>query len=177
GYGGHYQRMGLKGVGAELTAGPPPGMAPGSFDIVMSSEVIEHVPESPRAQLAMLTPLAAAGGRLFVTTPNLASLRNILKLALNRSIAHDPDRTFAPATIDNEWVHRREYTSAEIEDAMRSVGVRPLRRTYCWYNRAAVPIPLRPLEVAVPRLRDCMIIEGRVTGHPTDGAARGRGPR
>jgi 2-polyprenyl-3-methyl-5-hydroxy-6-metoxy-1,4-benzoquinol methylase len=163
-YAGHYERMGLRGRGAELTGQSLPGLAPGSFEIIMSNEVIEHVPASPRAQLAVLVPLAAAGARLFVTTPNLPSLRNVLKLAMNRPIGHDPDLVFGPATVDYEWVHRREYAPSEIEDAMRAVGVDPLRRTYCWYRRSAAPLPLRPLQAAVPRLRDCMIIEGQVSG-------------
>jgi 2-polyprenyl-3-methyl-5-hydroxy-6-metoxy-1,4-benzoquinol methylase len=174
-YAGHYDRMGLRGVGAELTGQAVPGLQAGSFDILLSSEVIEHVPESPRSQLARLVPLGRGGGRLFVTTPNLPSLRNILKLALNRPIAHHADFAFGPVTIENEWVHRREYTPTEIEEAMRSVGVQPLRRTYCWYRRTTVPLALRPLEAAVPRLRDCMIIEGRVPEATASLAAAGGG--
>jgi protein-L-isoaspartate O-methyltransferase len=158
----YYQNLGFAMIGADLTAGMATGLQGGPFDMLLSSEIVEHVPESPRAQLAKLVPALGAGGRIFVTTPNLGSLRNMVKLALNRPIAHDPDLTFAPVTYENEGVHRREYTPTEIEDAMRAVGARPVGRTYCWYRRADVPWALRLAEAAVPRWRQCMIVHGQL---------------
>jgi 2-polyprenyl-3-methyl-5-hydroxy-6-metoxy-1,4-benzoquinol methylase len=45
------------------------GFADGSFDIVVSSEVIEHVPE-PRKAVAELARVLKPGGLLALTTPN-----------------------------------------------------------------------------------------------------------
>lgn len=66
------QRIGVKCVAADLAARFP--FEDESFDYVLSSEAIEHLPD----QLAMLRECARVlrpGGKLFLTTPNLLSLR------------------------------------------------------------------------------------------------------
>jgi SAM-dependent methyltransferase len=50
------------------------GAGPESFDAVVMIEVIEHL-RDPRATIASLAPLLRRDGYLFVTTPNLGSLR------------------------------------------------------------------------------------------------------
>jgi SAM-dependent methyltransferase len=64
--------IGLKCEPADLAKAWP--FADGSFDYVLSSEAIEHLPD----QMHMLGECARVlrpGGRLFLTTPNLLSLR------------------------------------------------------------------------------------------------------
>jgi 2-polyprenyl-3-methyl-5-hydroxy-6-metoxy-1,4-benzoquinol methylase len=55
--------------------------ADGSFDAIISTEVIEHL-ENPRAVFREFARLLTAGGRLWVTTPNQESVRSLLSLAL-----------------------------------------------------------------------------------------------
>ncbi len=52
-------------------------LQPGSFDIILLSHLIEHVVE-PLAVLRRLVPLLTAGGRIVVTTPNIAGLGFLL---------------------------------------------------------------------------------------------------
>jgi 2-polyprenyl-3-methyl-5-hydroxy-6-metoxy-1,4-benzoquinol methylase len=52
-----------------------------SYDVIVSSEVIEHL-ENPRATFRDLNRLLKPGGLLIVTTPNQESLRAILALLM-----------------------------------------------------------------------------------------------
>ena len=51
----------------------------GSFDVIVSSEVIEHL-ENPRAMYRDLFRLLKPGGLLIVTTPNQESIRSLAAL-------------------------------------------------------------------------------------------------
>ncbi|HEV8584861.1 MAG TPA: class I SAM-dependent methyltransferase [Methylomirabilota bacterium] len=55
----------------------------GAFDAVIAAEVIEHVVDTDRL-LAEMARVLRPGGVLVVTTPNLASLENRLRLLLGR---------------------------------------------------------------------------------------------
>lgn len=60
--------------------------APGSFDVIVLSEIIEHVRE-PKALLAPAVRLLRSGGCLYVTTPNIDSLSRRLLVQRWRAIA------------------------------------------------------------------------------------------
>jgi ubiquinone/menaquinone biosynthesis C-methylase UbiE len=53
--------------------------AENSFDVVISCETIEHVPDAPRALREMLR-VSRPGGRLFLTTPNYANFMGLYEL-------------------------------------------------------------------------------------------------
>jgi 2-polyprenyl-3-methyl-5-hydroxy-6-metoxy-1,4-benzoquinol methylase len=69
------QEVQFRQVGAEQAQDLP------EFDRVMMVEVIEHL-EAPWTALRAAARLVAPGGRIVVSTPNLARLRNRLELAL-----------------------------------------------------------------------------------------------
>ncbi|MEO0531870.1 MAG: methyltransferase domain-containing protein [Planctomycetota bacterium] len=52
------------------------------FDVVLSTEVIEHL-ENPRAMMRQLFGLLKPGGKLVLTTPNQESYRSLLSLVLS----------------------------------------------------------------------------------------------
>lgn len=54
----------------------------GSFDMILSTEVIEHL-ENPRAVVREWWRLLKPGGRVVMTTPNNQSLRSLLSLLVN----------------------------------------------------------------------------------------------
>lgn len=64
----------------------PTGLPEGAYDVVVSTEVIEHL-ENPRAVFREFHRLLAPGGTLVVTTPNQESLRSVLSLALEGHFA------------------------------------------------------------------------------------------
>jgi SAM-dependent methyltransferase len=158
-----YTKLGFVGLGVDLTASSLE-LPEAGFDIILSSEVIEHVPASPRSQLEKLVPALAPNGHVVVTTPNLASLRNIVKLIVGRPLLLDADMTFSEVGYENEGIHRREYAPVEIERAMHAVGLVPQKRTYCWYHKRPALHPVQLAETAIPRLRECMIIHGVLPG-------------
>ena len=58
-------------------------LEPGSFDVVLCGDVIEHL-RDPGAALARLRPLLVPGGRLVVSTPNIANWAIRLSLLAGR---------------------------------------------------------------------------------------------
>ena len=56
---------------------------PGSFDVVLCGDVVEHL-RDPGAALARLRPFLRPGGRLVVTTPNVANWAIRLSLLAGR---------------------------------------------------------------------------------------------
>ena len=66
-------------VEADLNAPTP--LAAAAFDVLVSTEVIEHL-ENPRATFREWFRLLRPGGTLLATTPNQESLRSLLSLLL-----------------------------------------------------------------------------------------------
>ena len=58
-------------------------LEPGSFDVVLCGDVIEHL-RDPVAALARLRPLLRPGGRLVLSTPNVANWAIRLSLLAGR---------------------------------------------------------------------------------------------
>lgn len=63
--------------------GPPPVT---DLDLVVLTEVIEHIPQPPYVVLGRIEKLLAPGGRLFLTTPNGHRFRNLVYMALGKEI-------------------------------------------------------------------------------------------
>lgn len=66
----------------DLAAGPLP-FAEGSFEAVFAGEIIEHLVDTG-AFVEELARVLAPGGNVVITTPNLASFENRLRLLLGR---------------------------------------------------------------------------------------------
>ncbi|MEI6388917.1 MAG: class I SAM-dependent methyltransferase [Spirochaetota bacterium] len=64
------------------------GFAPGSFDLIHASHLIEHLNE-PGAFLACARNLLASGGRILITTPNISGFQARLLGSRWRSAIHD----------------------------------------------------------------------------------------
>ena len=137
----------------------------GQFDLVLCCEVIEHLPFPPSRHIKMLSTMLAPGGRLLVTTPNLARLSSAVRLILGRPIFPDPGLTFSPVSYANESVHRREYVPSEMVDALVQNQLRILSTQYTW-NGAAASMNQhlrRAFDFISPRLsRPTMIIVGEL---------------
>lgn len=86
------------------------------YDLIIFSEVIEHLQGNPRLALRHLRDCLKPGGRLLLTTPNLVRLLNRVKMLLGRSAV--------PEIGPPEWWagHMREYTFPEIRDMLVREG-------------------------------------------------------
>jgi SAM-dependent methyltransferase len=82
--------------------------ADGAFDTVLLCEVIEHFVADPVFALGEVHRVLAPGGRLLLTTPNVARAENLRRLAQRQGI-YDPYSRFGL-----HGRHNREYSAGEL---------------------------------------------------------------
>ena len=91
-----------------------------AFDVIIFSEVLEHIP--PTAAPDLIRRLArrlAPEGRLVMTSPNLHSLHRRINFALGRGRLFDlaTPLEFAPGTYGHIMIYGRPELSALLDDA------------------------------------------------------------
>jgi SAM-dependent methyltransferase len=99
-----------------------PDCAP--FDLIVFSEVIEHLWVAPEFVFAALSSLLADQGILICTTPNAADISKRLKLALGRN-PYERLRLYS-----TNPGHIREYTRQELCEIADSVGLQCTSHAY-----------------------------------------------
>ncbi len=88
----------------------------GRYDLIVFAEVIEHLFTAPELVLAYLRELLVPGGQLLLQTPNAASLRKRIKLALGSN-------PFERIRLDpSNPGHYREYTAHELGQILADAG-------------------------------------------------------
>jgi len=95
----------------------------GSFETVLACELIEHLLRDPMHLLLECRRIIEEGGRLIVTTPNVASLTSVARVLHgydNPQISSDYPRAQAGAPA--EAPHVREYTAFELLTAIEAAG-------------------------------------------------------
>jgi len=96
----------------------------GHFDLIVFSEVIEHLCVAPEFVFAVLNSLLADGGVLICTTPNAADISKRIRLAFGRN-PYERLRLYA-----GNPGHIREYTSGELCAIAHSVGLQCVKHSY-----------------------------------------------
>ena len=131
---------------------------PGSFEVVLCGDVIEHL-RDPGAALARLRPLLVSGGRLVVSTPNIANWAMRLSLLAGRW--RYTDRGFLDRT------HTHLFTRRTLVETIEAAGYRVERVDF------SVPVPgasdsLDLLGYSIGRLRPTLLAyQWVVTAHTT----------
>ena len=100
---------------------------PGSFDVVLCGDLIEHL-RDPGAFLVRVRPFLRPGGRLVLTTPNVANWANRLGLLFGRWRYKDRgilDRT-----------HTHLFTRATLVETLEAAGYRVVKLDF------TVPLPV-----------------------------------
>ena len=108
-------------------------LAPGTFDVVLCGDLVEHL-RRPGAALARLRPLLRPGGRLVLTTPNVANWA--LRLSLLAGRWRYSDR----GILDRTHVHL--FTRTTLVETLEAAGYRVLELDH------TAPVP----RVGTPRV-------------------------
>lgn len=87
-----------------------------SFDIALFCEAIEHLPDDPVHPLTELRRVLKPGGRLVLTTPNVARLENVAKPLLGENVGDQY------STQGRYGRHNREFTTAEMRAMLEENG-------------------------------------------------------
>lgn len=88
------------------------------FDFILFTEVLEHFREDPMHCIAEINRVLKPGGRLLLTTPNIASWKSI-----NRALNGEQPGLFVPyMKHGSSNRHNREYTAAEVVRLMDDAG-------------------------------------------------------
>lgn len=112
----------------DITAPPLPfdGMR---FDIIVFTEVFEHLLANPVRVFAKLKSMLSDDGYLVFGTPNLASLQKRILLLLNRPILDWPTWELGSDDIHGHG-HNRIYVRSELEAFMREAGLAVTHTSY-----------------------------------------------
>jgi SAM-dependent methyltransferase len=106
----------------------PPELRPGTFQTVLFCEIIEHL-VAPDRTLASVVELLAPGGLLLVTTPNLASLGNRIRLLRGKTPSLNPApgaAVKAPGSLA-AYDHLRVCVTDEWTYLLESLGLQVVR--------------------------------------------------
>jgi SAM-dependent methyltransferase len=91
----------------------------GKFDVVFLLEVIEHLPVPPYVIFEKLKGFLKPGGILFLTTPNLFRLRNVIRMAISKEFL---DRFMLPEPGQGLG-HQLEYSASHLRWQLERAGL------------------------------------------------------
>jgi 2-polyprenyl-3-methyl-5-hydroxy-6-metoxy-1,4-benzoquinol methylase len=96
------------------------------FDLVICTEVIEHISYSPSNLLKKINHILKPNGHFILTTPNVSRLQNVLSLLFDKNIY------FPLYQMDQDiyFRHQREYTKQEICDIHHKSGFKNINIAY-----------------------------------------------
>jgi len=107
-------RISLQHFDAEVERFPYPDE---SFDVIVCTEVLEHLAVDPMHMLAEMGRICRPDGLLIMTTPNAASFDALTKVMAGRH-----PYSWAPYSGQSTDRHNREYTITELERAVAAAG-------------------------------------------------------
>lgn len=146
------------------------------FDIVIFTEVLEHLPQSPLHTLREIYRVLMPGGHVIITTPNIARSINRAKMLLGKSVTYPLHQLLENDGKGSTIYHRhnREYTTSEVAELTRHAGFFIDTATtfvsYTPWRRRAIHDPLwmkagkivnYALMLLIAGLRDTVLVIGK----------------
>ena len=95
-----------------------------SFDIVMGFEILEHLTRDPMHMFSEANRVTRQGGLILLSTPNIVSARNLIRMLTMLSPGEHP--AFRPAKAPGAR-HNREWTPREVSIALEAAGYEIVR--------------------------------------------------
>lgn len=92
-----------------------------SFDIVVFTEVLEHLSRDPSQTMSEINRITTSGGFLVLSTPNCASARSVLRILRGGNPNIYPIYQRQPSTDR----HNHEYAPWEVRELVRLSGFSP----------------------------------------------------
>jgi 2-polyprenyl-3-methyl-5-hydroxy-6-metoxy-1,4-benzoquinol methylase len=126
----HYENSGFKYISKNILDVVESDIPLRYYDLILSSEVVEHLPESPAKHIKRFKGGLKNGGFFLMSTPNLGRLSTIFAVLMMNPILPAPEKTFDVVSFDNEGVHRREYMPIEIENAFKT---NEMNHIFTWF--------------------------------------------
>ncbi len=118
-----------------------------SLDVIIFTEVLEHLFRPPTEILSDMRRVLRPGGCLIISVPNIASLKKRVAMVCGRSPLQDPDEVMKRGWMHG-YGHVHEYTRSELHMVLRRAGFR-IDRT-CGIN-FRVRDALAQHDIALPR--------------------------
>jgi SAM-dependent methyltransferase len=146
------------------------------FDLVIFTEVLEHLPQSPLHTLKEIYRVLSPGGHVLITTPNIARSINRAKMLLGKSVTYPLHQLLEAEGKGSNIYHRhnREYTVHEVAELSHLAGFAIDTATtfvsYTPWRRRVVPDPIwikagkianYALMLMIEGLRDTVLVVGR----------------
>lgn len=106
---------GIKSLNIEKDNWP---FADKSFDLVLMSKIVEHLTADPMVYLKEAKRVLKPGGKIFITTPNVVRLQNLMMLLWGKNIYFPLEQL-----EQNIYArHNREYTLEELKAVLQKAG-------------------------------------------------------
>lgn len=119
-----YEQNNIAAIGFDLK--DPIPFNNSEFDVVIMCETLEHLNFNPIPVMNEINRVIKHGGLLYVAVPNIAVLRNRVKLLIGRSINDSIDTFFRQLDVTNgnmvAAIHWKEYTAMEVSELISRCG-------------------------------------------------------
>ena len=131
-----------------------------SFDLIVFTEVIEHLPFNCIPLLREFHRILRPGGRVYCATPNLGYVKTRLKLALGRDIGNPVSHLIAgltPGTGVSVGLHWREHTKQSLIDLFEAAGFTCESHRYISMDPVESVFPKNVLKSALFKMSPAML--------------------
>jgi SAM-dependent methyltransferase len=140
-----------------------------SVNTIALCATFEHLRVDPFFALGEMRRVLEPDGVLYITTPNLYRLGNVISFALGRGLAFDPIDEYGKLRRVGHMGHVREYTASEIRRFLEGAGFATVE-----VSTRATPSRRGKLVDAVnqllPRIRTELVVTARPAPSPLPGA-------
>lgn len=135
---------------------------PGTFDIVIIAQVIEHILNHPLGLIRGLATLMRPGGMMILTTPNPATIMGALRVLRGHPMLWgtlefiDEPKIAGGEIISKGEIHYREYRKEELVHMLVEAGLRVEHSRYLSLGNSRSQSSLKKLVKNNPLMRKLM---------------------